>query len=108
MAVDEVNAAGGVLGKPVTYTVADDATDPNVASESLEGLLEDSKVDAIMGPTSSGTTLKIIDEVRRRNVLMCSGANTSAELSTTDSRVFYFRTTPVDRVLGPGAGSSGR
>lgn len=104
MAVDEINAGGGVLGKPVTYTVADDATDPNVASESLEGLLEDSKVDAIMGPTSSGITLHIIDEVRRRNVLMCSGSNTSAELSTTDSRGFYFRTTPSDRLQGPALG----
>lgn len=104
MAVDEINAGGGVLGKPVTYTVADDATDPNVASESLEGLLEDSKVDAIMGPTSSGITLNIIDEVRRRNVLMCSGSNTSAELSTTDSRGFYFRTTPSDRLQGPALG----
>ena len=103
-AVDEINAGGGVLGKPVTYTLADDATDPNVASESLEGLLEDSKVDAIMGPTSSGITLNIIDEVRRRNVLMCSGSNTSAELSTTDSRGFYFRTTPSDRLQGPALG----
>ncbi len=104
MAVDEINAGGGVLGKPVTYTLADDATDPNVASESLEGLLEDSKVDAIMGPTSSGITLNIIDEVRRRNVLMCSGSNTSAELSTTDSRGFYFRTAPSDRLQGPALG----
>ena len=104
MAVDEINAGGGVLGKPVTYTLADDATDPNVASESLEGLLEDSKVDAIMGPTSSGITLNIIEEVRRRNVLMCSGSNTSAELSTTDSRGFYFRTTPSDRLQGPALG----
>jgi branched-chain amino acid transport system substrate-binding protein len=103
-AVDEINAGGGVLGKPVTYTLADDATDPNVASESLEGLLEDNKVDAIMGPTSSGITLNIIDEVRRRNVLMCSGSNTSAELSTMDSRGFYFRTTPSDRLQGPALG----
>jgi ABC-type branched-subunit amino acid transport system substrate-binding protein len=101
MAVDEINGAGGVLGKPVTYTVADDATDPDVASESLEGLLEDSKVDAIMGPTSSGTMLNIIDEVRRRGVLMCSGSNTSAELSTADSDGYYFRTTPSDRLQGP-------
>jgi branched-chain amino acid transport system substrate-binding protein len=104
MAVDEINAGGGVLGKPVTYALADDATDPNVASESLEGLLEDSKVDAIMGPTSSGITLNIIDEVRRRNVLMCSGSNTSAELSTMDSRGYYFRTTPSDRLQGPALG----
>ena len=101
MAVDEINAAGGVLGKPVTYTVADDATDPEVASESLEGLLEDSKVDAIMGPTSSGITLNLLDEVSRRGVLMCSGSNTSADLSTADSGGYYFRTTPSDRLQGP-------
>src|SRR5256884_7185416 len=81
MAVDEINAGGGVLGKPVTYTLADDATDPNVASESLEGLLEDSKVDAIMGPTSSGITLNIIDEVRRRNLLILPVPYTPAYLS---------------------------
>jgi branched-chain amino acid transport system substrate-binding protein len=104
MAVDEINAGGGVLGKPVTYTVADDATDPNVGSEALEGLLEDSKVDAIMGPTSSGITLNILEEVRRRGVLVCSGSNTSAELSTTNSRGFYFRTTPSDRLQGPALG----
>ncbi|HMG25899.1 MAG TPA: ABC transporter substrate-binding protein [Acidimicrobiia bacterium] len=101
MAVSDINAAGGVLGKPVTYTVADDANDPEVASESLEGLLEDAKVDAIMGPTSSGIALNILDEVRRRGVLMCSGSNTSAELSTTDSDGYYFRTTPSDRLQGP-------
>jgi branched-chain amino acid transport system substrate-binding protein len=32
---------------------------------------------------------------------MCSGSNTSAELSTTDSDGFYFRTTPSDRLQGP-------
>src|SRR5215204_2822726 len=61
MAVDEINAGGGVLGNPVTYTVADDATDPAVGSESLESLLEDTKVDAVIGPTSSGITLNILE-----------------------------------------------
>ena len=101
MAVDEINAAGGVLGKPAAYTVADDATDPAVASESLEGLLEDSKVDVVIGPTSSGSTINILEEVRRRGVLVCSGSNFSAELSTADSGGYYFRTTPSDRLQGP-------
>ncbi len=101
MAVDEINAAGGVLGKPVTYAVLDDGTDPDTASESLEGLLEDAKVDAIVGPTSSGTMLAILEEVRNRGVLVCSGSNTSAELSTADSNGYYFRTAPSDRLQGP-------
>jgi ABC-type branched-subunit amino acid transport system substrate-binding protein len=57
-----------------------------------------------MGPTSSGITLNILDEVRRRGVLVCSGSNTSAELSTTDSGGYYFRTTPSDRLQGPALG----
>jgi branched-chain amino acid transport system substrate-binding protein len=101
MAVEEINAAGGVLGKPAAYTVADDATDPAVASESLEGLLEDSKVDVVIGPTSSGSTINILEEVRRRGVLVCSGSNFSADLSTADSGGYYFRTTPSDRLQGP-------
>jgi branched-chain amino acid transport system substrate-binding protein len=101
LAVDEINAAGGVLGKPAAYTVADDATDPAVASESLEALLEDSKVDVVIGPTSSGSTINILEEVRRRGVLVCSGSNFSAELSTADSGGYYFRTTPSDRLQGP-------
>jgi ABC-type branched-subunit amino acid transport system substrate-binding protein len=101
MAVDEINAAGGVLGNPVTYAVADDATDPAIASESLEGLLEDAKVDAIIGPTSSGITLNILEEVQRRGVLLCSGSNFAAELSEADSDGYYFRTTPSDRLQGP-------
>ena len=101
MAVDEINAAGGVLGKPVTYTVMDDGTNPDLASESLEGLLEDAKVDAIVGPTSSGTMLAILEEVRNRGVLVCSGSNTSAELSSADSNGYYFRTSPSDRLQGP-------
>src|SRR5205085_9127626 len=43
MAVDEINAGGGVLGKPVTYTLAGGATDPNAPSHALEGLLEEPK-----------------------------------------------------------------
>src|SRR6266536_218846 len=39
LAVDEINAAGGVLDKPVRYTQADDGTDPQVASQSLDRLL---------------------------------------------------------------------
>jgi branched-chain amino acid transport system substrate-binding protein len=101
MAVEEINAAGGVLGKPAAYTVADDATDPAVASESLESLLEDAKVDVVIGPTSSGSAINLLEEVRRRGVLVCSGSNFSAELSTADSGGYYFRTTPSDLLQGP-------
>jgi branched-chain amino acid transport system substrate-binding protein len=101
MAIEEINGAGGVLGQPVGYSLADDGTNPDVALASLEPMLEEGKVDAIMGPSTSGTMLGIIDAVRDANVLDCSGSNTSVFLSTQDSDRLYFRTAPPDTLQGP-------
>ncbi len=69
MAVDDINAAAGVLAKPVGYSLADDGTNPDVAAASLETLLESGRVDAIIGPATSGTMLGILDLVREAKVL---------------------------------------
>lgn len=100
LAVDEINAAGGVLGQPVGYTVADDGTQQEVALASLETMLDGGKIDAVIGPSTSGTALGILDAVRRAKVLDCSGSNMSLELSTAKSGGFYFRTVPPDSVQG--------
>jgi ABC-type branched-subunit amino acid transport system substrate-binding protein len=101
LAVQEINAAGGALSGPVTVTHADDGTDPQVASTSLDRLLNSDKVDAIMGPAASGTMLGILDKVRSAGVLVCSGSTTSAELSKAKSGGFFFRTAPPDKLQGP-------
>jgi len=101
LALEEINAAGGVLGKQVKLTVRDDGTDKNVAAASLNTLLDSDKVDAIVGPAASGTALGILKKVRDAGVVMCSGSNTAAELSTEDSGGYYFRTAPPDKFQGP-------
>jgi branched-chain amino acid transport system substrate-binding protein len=94
MAVDEINADGGVLGEPVTYHPADEGNSPDTARVALEEMLEGGRVDAIMGPAASGSMLGILDDIRRARVLDCSGSNTSEVLSTVDSDGYYFRTAP--------------
>jgi ABC-type branched-subunit amino acid transport system substrate-binding protein len=101
MAVEEINGAGGVLGQPVGYSLADDGTNPDVAVASLEQLLEAGGADAIMGPATSGTMLGILDDVRAAKALDCSGSNTSIFLSTANSGGYYFRTAPPDSLQGP-------
>ena len=100
-AIDEINAAGGVFGQPVSYSVANDGDEPNFALGSLEMLLENGKADAIMGPASSGVMLGMLDDIRASHVLLCSGSNTSSDLSTASSGGYYFRTAPSDRLQGP-------
>jgi len=64
-------------------------------------LLESGRADAIMGPAASGVMLGMLDDVRASHVLMCSGSNTSSDLSTANSGGYYFRTAPSDRLQGP-------
>ena len=103
IAVAEINAAGGFNGKPVVVKNADDGTSPDVASSSLDTLLTSDKVDAIIGPASSGTALGIIDKIKTNGVIDCSGSNTSAELSVAGGAAggYYFRTAPPDNLQGP-------
>lgn len=54
MAVDEINAAGGVNGKKLRYITFDTAGNPGQTVVGLRKLAEDDKVLAIIGPFSSG------------------------------------------------------
>ena len=103
MAVEEINAAGGVNGKPVVVKQADDGTSPTVASSALDTLLTSDKVDAIVGPASSGTALGIIDKIKTNGVVDCSGSTTSAALSVAGGAAggYFFRTAPSDNLQGP-------
>lgn len=105
IAVDEINAAGGVNDTPVTLVTGDDGTDAEVASQTLDRLLTSDKADVIIGAASSGTTLGIIDKIGSGAALMCSGSNTSADLSSKKSlkqaKGYYFRTAPPDKLQGP-------
>jgi len=60
LAVDEINAKGGLLGKnPIKLFVADTQTNPGVAFVETKKLIEQSKVKAVIGTYSSATALAI-------------------------------------------------
>ncbi|HEU5302651.1 MAG TPA: ABC transporter substrate-binding protein [Acidimicrobiia bacterium] len=104
IAVDEINAAGGVFGQDVVFATGDDGTDPEVAAQSLETLVTSEGAHAVMGPASSGTALGILDKVKTDDVLVCSGSNTSAQLTKDGPKKSggrYFRTAPPDGLQGP-------
>ena len=53
LAVKEINAAGGMLGRPVEVIYRDDKTDPAAASEATRHLIEQDGVLAVVGPITS-------------------------------------------------------
>lgn len=99
-AVDEINKAGGVLGKDVTLEVKDDGGggDDALALTNAEALINNSGIDALVGAAPSGTTKAILDSVVSSGTAECSPSNTGSDLSEAEDQGLYFRTPPPDNL----------
>ena len=100
LAIQDINAAGGVLGKPITGIKGDSGdTSTDTANQTVDRLLSQN-VDAIIGAASSGVSLTVIDKITGAGVVQFSPANTSKTLSTYPDKGLYFRTAPSDILQG--------
>ena len=100
LAIADLNAAGGVLGKEVLYSAGDSGdTSTDTASQTSDRFLGEG-VDAIVGPASSGVALTVIDKISAAGVTFFSPANTSPVLSTYADKGLYFRNAPPDTLQG--------
>lgn len=100
MAERDINAAGGVNGTDVKLIVKDDggAGDDDLALTSVDELINNDKVDAIVGAAASGTTKTILDRVVSSGTAECSPSNTGSDLTQADDKGLYFRTPPPDNL----------
>ena len=67
LAVDEINAAGGVMGRKIEL-IAEDSVNPQTASTKAERLIERDKVVAIIGEISSASGLAIAQVAQRNRI----------------------------------------
>jgi len=65
MLVDEVNGAGGVLGRQIEIIKADTRTDPKTTVERAQQLIQRDKVDAVIGPITSSSRDAIKSSIER-------------------------------------------
>lgn len=72
LAVEEINAAGGILGTPVRLESRDDTTDVELSYTLTKELIKDAKVDMIIGGLSAPTHLKINAATKEAGVLFMS------------------------------------
>jgi branched-chain amino acid transport system substrate-binding protein len=78
LAAEEINAAGGVLGRPVELVI-EDSVNPQTASAKAERLIERDKVAMIIGEISSASALAIGQVANRtKTVFINTGANSDA------------------------------
>jgi branched-chain amino acid transport system substrate-binding protein len=96
LAAAEINAVGGVLGRPVSVVARDEGANATTAAASLHKLLYDDNVDAVVGPLSSRVALAGIDAVVGAKAVMCSPGATSIALSSYPNGGYFVRTMPSD------------
>lgn len=100
LAASEINALGGVLGKPIVIDHGDSGdTSTDIANTTVDRLLA-ANVDAIIGAASSGVTNTVIDKITAAGVVQFSPANTSKAFSTYADKGLYFRDAPSDILQG--------
>ena len=89
LAADEINAAGGVMGRKIDL-VMEDSVNPQTGSAKAERLIERDKVAMIIGEISSATALGIGQIANRtKTVFINTGANSDA-IRGKDCNAFMF------------------
>ncbi len=70
MAMEEINASGGVLGRKLKASFGDTKLKPEVAGELAEKFIGEDKVDFLMGPTSSAVALSLSEIARKHKKIL--------------------------------------
>ncbi|MEU8259497.1 ABC transporter substrate-binding protein [Micromonospora sp. NPDC048999] len=99
LAIQEINAGGGVLGEPVVWIEGDDGTNPKVAQATVASHVRNG-VHVIIGAGASGITRAVLPDVVAAGRVLFSPSNTDAGLTTADDQGLYFRTAPPDTLQG--------
>jgi branched-chain amino acid transport system substrate-binding protein len=81
IAVDEINAAGGIGGKKIRIVSFDTAGKPDQAVVGLRKLAEDDKVLAVIGPFSSGECRVVFPAGERTGIVTMSMASSAPKLA---------------------------
>ena len=100
LAVEEINDDGGVLGKNLTLTIEDSATDDAAAFEAYKKLVEVDGVQVIVGPMISGAVMSSGAYAELNEVAMVSPSATSPLITNTTWTQWALRTCTTDYLQG--------
>lgn len=96
MLVEDVNAKGGINGEQITLIAYDDNGDPNKARTFATRLVEDDEVVAIIGGTTTGTTMSILAVAEDAEIPFISLAGAIDIINPV--KPFTFKTPHTDRM----------
>jgi len=94
--VEDINKKGGVLGRPLQLVHYDDGSDASKANGFAKRLIEDDKVDVVVGGTTTGSTMSMVPLVEKAGIPFISLAG--AVIIVEPVKKFVFKTPHTDRM----------
>ncbi|MSQ18374.1 MAG: ABC transporter substrate-binding protein [Betaproteobacteria bacterium] len=98
LAVEELNAGGGLLGRKIEVIAVDNRCNPTEGANSARKLVQD-KVSAIIGAHCSSATLAMMPILQEAKIPMVTGVSSSpriGEISGEGGNLYMFRISPDD------------
>lgn len=96
MMVEKINVEGGINGHPLELTIYDTTSDTTECVKLVKRLIEQDKVVAIIGPSSSGESLALIDTVTKAEIPLVSCGASSKIVQPVAERYWVFKTPQSD------------
>lgn len=94
LALDEINAAGGVLGRPLTLITRDDSANPGDAVRVAQALLTRDRVDVLAGTFLSHIGLAVSDFAKQKKVFFLASEPLTDKLVWENGNRYTFRLRP--------------
>lgn len=99
LAIEDLNAAGGINGQKVVLVPRDDLSAPPKSIQNISDLIDNEKVAVVFGPTNSGNALawKHLPNTKKVVSMGCIGSGTTITSPVEGVDNYMFRTSMVDR-----------
>jgi branched-chain amino acid transport system substrate-binding protein len=94
--VDDINKKGGVIGRPLQLVHYDDGSDANKANSFAKRLIDDDKVDILVGGTTTGSTMSMVPLAEKSGTPFVSLAGAVVIIEPVKKQVF--KTPHTDRM----------
>ena len=88
LALDQINASGGVLGQPLRLVTKDNQSKPGETSTAVRELITRSKVVALIGEVASGRSLEAAPIAQRSGIPMITPASTNEKVTEAGDHIF--------------------
>ncbi|MFN3476306.1 MAG: ABC transporter substrate-binding protein [Candidatus Methylomirabilales bacterium] len=105
IAVDELNAVGGLLGRPIELIVKDDAAKPDIGAREMRSVITREEVAVVFGPVSSAVLLAMSEVAKENKTILIAHTSNTERAFWERGHKYIFSVVPNTYIEGAAMGA---